>query len=289
MNILEHSKQLKEEFEGFFIGIVEDTADPQNNKRVKVRVKGVFNSPIKIEHLPWAVQLSSHSVPRKGDHVIVTFLGGDIYRPVYIVPQYLGEFDKEDQETDLNTILSNKDSIRQTGVDAGSSQIIDEPVINTSGIETNSRYWRTHKSIEESSSKVILEEFDLTDGAERWGVNHPTGSFVDINKDGDIVIHATGEKYEVNAGENHVILGDEKKNVSGTIYIKIGTGPTATVLKIEGNKITYDSQEFLITGGPGSKLQHDGIVLPTASGPFCGLPNCLFTGAPQTGNVSTKA
>lgn len=53
--------------------------------------------------------------------------------------------------------------------------------------------------------------------------------------------------------------------------------------EIEGAKsLTLKSADAKITGG---KLTVNGAVTPSGSGPFCGIPACLFTGAPQCGTM----
>lgn len=37
-----------------------------------------------------------------------------------------------------------------------------------------------------------------------------------------------------------------------------------------------------ITGGT---LQVNGMAAPSGSGPFCGIPACLYSGAPHVGNI----
>lgn len=58
----------------------------------------------------------------------------------------------------------------------------------------------------------------------------------------------------------------------------------ASKITITSPNVTINSQQVTITGG---ELDVNGSVIPNASGPFCGLPNCLFTGAPQTGSKVT--
>ncbi len=61
------------------------------------------------------------------------------------------------------------------------------------------------------------------------------------------------------------------------------------VLDKNGNKVelasggaTITTAQGKITGGT---FQMNGAAAPSGSGPFCGLPACLFTGAPHVGNL----
>jgi hypothetical protein len=46
--------------------------------------------------------------------------------------------------------------------------------------------------------------------------------------------------------------------------------------------IKIDGTQVEITGG---QLTVKGTVTPTGSGPFCGLPSCVITGAPHVGSI----
>ena len=87
-------------------------------------------------------------------------------------------------------------------------------------------------------------------------------STVIIDKDGNITINNNG-KIEIKTE------GDTKIETSGKTHIK-SKGDT-----------TIDSPKVEITGG---QVKIKGNVTPT-SGPFCGIPNCLFTGAPHGGDT----
>ena len=85
MNILEHFQVVDESFYQVYPGIVEDRDDKDTESgRVKVRVFGIFDIPISLEHIPWAYPISPFvRPPAKGDTVFVMFSEGDIYYPVY--------------------------------------------------------------------------------------------------------------------------------------------------------------------------------------------------------------
>jgi hypothetical protein len=68
------------------MGVVVDNADPEGNRRVRVRVPGL------VEKSAWAWPITggggsarrgSHVVPAVGADVVVQFLGGDVERPIY--------------------------------------------------------------------------------------------------------------------------------------------------------------------------------------------------------------
>ena len=81
-------------------------------------------------------------------------------------------------------------------------------------------------------------------------------------KDGEITIDVPKSAIKVN--------GDVSVEASGNASVK------ATKTTVEGN--------VEIKGGT---FTMKGTAAPTGSGPLCGLPNCLFTGAPHSGSVAS--
>ena len=83
MNLIEHREIKNENFDRVYMGRVFDISDPLSIGRVKVRVFGVYEEPIKEGHIPWAVPSNAKRV-RVGDVVAVFFSQGNLYRPVLI-------------------------------------------------------------------------------------------------------------------------------------------------------------------------------------------------------------
>ena len=95
-----------------------------------------------------------------------------------------------------------------------------------------------------------------------------------ITKDGGI-------EASNNAGSMRIYKDGKVRveNSAGTFTIS-KTG----VIKAKGTKIIVEAAQVEIKGG---LLAVNGISAPTGGGPFCGIANCLFTGAPHTGNKVT--
>lgn len=83
MNQLEHGNLGSDVFKGVYLGRVFDVVDDLGIGRVKVRVFGIFDEPVKDEHIPWAVPSKGGRV-RVGDIVSVFFRDGSVYKPVII-------------------------------------------------------------------------------------------------------------------------------------------------------------------------------------------------------------
>jgi phage baseplate assembly protein gpV len=56
----------------------------------------------------------------------------------------------------------------------------------------------------------------------------------------------------------------------------------AQEVTVKAPKVVVDGTDTTITGG---SLTTNGTAAPTGSGPYCGLPKCLFTGIDHVGNV----
>lgn len=86
-------------------------------------------------------------------------------------------------------------------------------------------------------------------------------SHVEMDKYGNILVHGSKDT-------TVYIEGDVTVNVMGDCTLKVNGKLTHKASQWEGN---------------------DGMVSPTGTGPFCGIPICPFTGAPHIGNISIGA
>lgn len=132
------------------------------------------------------------------------------------------------------------------------------------------------------------------------GFLHPSGTFITINKDGDIWVQSVKKlKYHSKDDTISVVLdsetGDVELTSKGNICNNIEQNTEQVYkgnweLKVNGNaSITVDGSTTIsspiveITGG---QLVTRGNVAPNM-GPFCALPNCLFTGTIHGGTTVT--
>lgn len=95
-------------------------------------------------------------------------------------------------------------------------------------------------------------------------------------------IHSNGSyDYYDSSGKRYVTHGSTKITMEDTkILIE-----NATDLEVTGiTNLTINATTVEVTGGT---FTMDGSVAPTGSGPFCAIPNCLFTGAPHIGKTVT--
>lgn len=103
------------EYEGLYTGFVVDNEDPKKIGRCRVRVPSIHGTLKEEEYglLPWARGICSNPtgkgrttfiLPKVGDLVYVSFLGGDVNYPVYLGSSYaVGEPPLEDTDDYFTT------------------------------------------------------------------------------------------------------------------------------------------------------------------------------------------
>lgn len=226
----------------WFTGVVEDRNDPKKLGRLKVRCLGFHTddkSEIPTEDLFWMnvmMPVNSSSMNGVGqsptgilegtwvvgffrdgeyhqDGIVMGTLGGipnerdpdkGFFDPndVYPKDDFMGEPDTNRlsrNEKISETIITDKQDSRETDV-AGTFKEDgwDEPEV------PNSRQY-PYNQVKETEAGHI-EEFDDTPGEERYHRYHPSGTFVEIQKDGSEVRHIVKDKYEIIYGDHNVLV-----------------------------------------------------------------------------------
>ena len=96
---------------------------------------------------------------------------------------------------------------------------------------------------------------------------------VKLTSAGEIDVHSKGNVTVTNDADVSItISGNSDITINGNCNIKVS------------GSCNIDSPDVNITG---ASLTVNGTAAPSGSGPFCGIPACLFTGAPHVGNKST--
>lgn len=122
--------------------------------------------------------------------------------------------------------------------------------------------------------ETIKIEIDQESEGEEKATITIHGNIVTVSKDG-IEIKTDG-KVSFTADK------DLELNVSGNASIKCDKDAS-----IEAQNVTVKSS--VKTEIKGGQVKLAGTVTPTGSGALCGLPSCLFTGAPHVGDTSLNA
>ena len=136
MNGLENYSVAKEILPGVYRGSVISNDDTSERRRVKVRVRGVFDEPIKKDHIGWAVPMVKMDVPALGDEVIVMFQDSSVEEPAYMPVKWMGDAELARYKALYASIVDAKKASvvsGQTVVD----EDIDEPATEA---EVNLKY-----------------------------------------------------------------------------------------------------------------------------------------------------
>lgn len=231
----------------WFMGVVEDRNDPEQMGRVRVRCFGFHTdsrSSIKTDDLPWATVMmpstasgvsgvgASHHGLVEGSWVVGFFRDGPSAQDPIVMgsvqgaptasanaskgfndpngtyPRYTGEPDVNKRARAINT--TPRKSIKAAGGKAN----IQEP-----DDQFAATYPRNHAY--ESESGHILE-FDDTIGMERINIEHKSGSFIELHRNGDIRIRSLATKYESAVAWNLFIEKDVNIVVGGNLYASVG-------------------------------------------------------------------
>lgn len=167
--------------------------------------------------------------------------------------------------------------------------------------------FRAHgKMVQIDHDKIVVGVFDET--TEYKDAEVPDTSklaHIELDKEGNITVHAAKDitvegdsnctitikgnnTVTINGNSNIKVDGNSEVEVGGNLSAKVSGNLDAKVsgngdINISGStKLT--SPDVTITGG---QLTIKGQASVDMQGPFCGLKNCVFSGCPQTGSLTT--
>ena len=230
----------------WFMGVVEDREDPEQMGRVRVRCFGFHTDSrglIKTTDLPWATVMmpatasgvsgvgASHHGLVEGSWVVGFFRDGASAQDPIVMgsvqgmpnapanagkgfndpngtyPRYTGEPDVNKRARSINT--TPRKSISASG---GKASIKEPDDIFSAEYPRNHAY--------ESESGHILE-FDDTIGMERINIEHKSGSFIELHRNGDVRIRTLASKYESAVAWNLFVEKDVNVVVGGNLYASV--------------------------------------------------------------------
>jgi len=245
----------------WFFGVVEDRDDPLKAGRVRVRCYGWHTddrNAVPIKTLPWAQVLQQSAAMGdigktplgyvEGTSVLGFFLDGkNAQHPMVIgsfsgIPTELGsvissrgfsdpngEYPDRINEPDVNRLARNQDDY-QHAVIKDKNDSITKSVSVANGTDTwseplsayNAKYPKNHVLETESGH---IKEYDDTLNNERIHEYHKSGTFYEIDKDGNKITRIVGNNYEVIAGNDYLnVKGNCNITVDGTTRL-LSTGP----------------------------------------------------------------
>lgn len=259
----------------WFFGVVEDRNDPLKMGRVRVRCyywHTEDKAQVPTDKLPWAQVLTPVQNSAMGDigetplgvvegtWVFGFFMDGRLAQKPMIMGTMpgipfeklssefgftdpSGKYPERVNEPDVNRLARNqaeyppsnpttKNEGRTTGVETSAGTTWDEPQS-----AYNAQYPRNHVRQTESGH---IKEYDDTPSNERIHEFHKSGTFYEIDTNGNKVVRVVGDNYEIVAGSDFVnIKGDANLTVDGALNIKSKdlqiASETGTIAIGEGN------------------------------------------------------
>lgn len=285
----------------WFMGVIEDTNDPEMINRVRVRCIGYHTadkSLMPTSSLPWAPFLSSTaqmSAPlvNQGDWVIGFFIDGEqaqqpvvfgsivgkpespanpnegFYDPSGVHPRFPGEGTNarhargEVGTEDRNAVAFSR-STATPGIPAADGTKFAEPIS-----QFDARYPFNH--VMETDGGHVFE-LDDTPNSERVQIFHKRGSFIEFHPDGSIVHRGAKDRYHVIFNnENLYAGGNMNMSVVGAVNIlagtntNISTGGDAT-WKIGGNLRMDVGGNFDLAVGGTTNIDSGGTTIVYSGG-----------------------
>ena len=285
------------------IGIVEDNDDPLYKGRVKVRVFGKFDQNqdddlendfnIETDCLPWARPRFTEaggirgagnlSIPKLGSIVNIEFEEGNEYAPMYSSYKCVSD----------DLIEEIKNSYKNAHVLLYDTVFGDKK----NGKEYSNEREGEYIKIFFTEEKGLMFDYATADGSTSINIKPDNSlviknldkSTVIIDKEGNITVNNEG-KTEINTKGDTNIKVDGKTSVETKGDTEITTSGSTSIdtkgkteISSKG-KTTIDSPNVEITGG---QVKIGGVATPNNKGAFCGIPNCLFTGAPHISDTIT--
>lgn len=248
----------------FYIGIVENNIDTKKLGRLQVRIIGIHsdnrNEPSKLdtyqptEHLPWAMPafpisnssidgISDFSTIERGTRVWIFFADPHKQHPVYFavcpfildaMPDFERGFSdpskslptEEFKDESSISRLARNEKIDKTIVKDKNDNRTEWEMSGANITEPESAYAAVYpfNRVIETAGGIVIE-YDSTPNNKRVHIYHPSGSYEEINNDGDRVKKSVGNDWDI-------VLGDKIAYIAGNLSIKVDGNCT---IEAEGN------------------------------------------------------
>ena len=225
------TQQLGEEGFRWFIGIVEDIDDPKKLGRAKVRVLNEHDD-VETDNIPWAhvmMPVTSASVEGVGEtpylsvgsRIIGFFMDGGEKQ----MPMIIGSFP---------TIPSNDNNKHSLSWLARGKNTINKDLETFEPESAYGAEYPYNKVIQTKSGHVI--ELDDTPENTRIHIYHNSGTYIEINNDGRMVIKSAADSLDITSGvktiyakEDINIAADKNVVIAAKKGIKMGAPGGVTI------------------------------------------------------------
>lgn len=268
--------------EGFvwFVGVVEDRDDPLKLGRLKVRIYNVHSlkqSRVGTEELPWAIVMSPVSEANHngvgqsplgiqvGTTVVGFFMDGHDGNNPVIFGAIAGRQSESIHDVPAEAREINSINKTQTGPEPASAYRAKYPY---------------NKVLRTESGHVV--EIDDTPNFERLHIYHKSGSYIEINETGRVVVKSTNSSYDITVQDKELYVGGNLNiNVRGNANINVNGSTT-----LKTPQATVDGQ-VTVTGDTTIKgTLH--VANITATGGTASLQGSInVSGGLQSQTVST--
>lgn len=239
----------------WFTGVVEDRNDPEKLGRVRVRIFSYHTknkTDIPTEDLQWSHIIYPVTTPSmdgmgntpsflvEGSQVFGFFRDPDAFQEPMILGSIPGvastkskpsegfndpngKYPKKINEPDTNRLAANNPQKRHQVLNSKENDLTENvsSADGTSWSEPSSTYNASYPKnhVFESESGHIVE-FDDTPNSERIHEYHKSGTFYEIDAEGNKVTRVVGDNYEIVAGNDYVnIKGNANIHVNGDCNI----------------------------------------------------------------------
>ena len=219
----------------WFIGEVVNIEDPIQLARIQVRVFGVHGPEIADEDLPWAQTVTPLTEGgttffgnplgvQPGAHVWGIFTDGQSSQ-CPLVYGSLPKYEPTDDDSYEKSVSKLARGVQTDSYEPDS--IINEPADPYAAVYPHNLVYKT--------TAGHVKEYDNTPDATRIRELHQSGTFYQINHDGDLVTHIVRDNYKV-------VIGNEGVHISGNVNVFIDKSSTVNIgenshITIGGNSI----------------------------------------------------
>lgn len=271
-----------ENLSGMYRGRVENSADPMDTGRIKVRVFGLYGDDVPESALPWAIPAApiTHDcrasgatggefrVPKEGQRVWVFFDHGDHMQPVYFAKAVSGpdwERNRSAVETFLNKIRNVIDGFLSLFTLKANLSIEDLP--NNKDVSVSATEDGEVKITDHKNNRTILlteEDFEYST-LKKTFVEGNYHEGVKGNKTADI---SGNEKKEIGSNKTEKVKGKKdqtalltKEKAIMSYSLIAGTGVTLG----SGGVFTITGQDITITGKTNTGISGKNVTISGTS------------------------
>lgn len=235
------------------LGIVEDINDPLKLGRARVRLVGVYDDLVPVEHLPWAICVYPITgfrliSPPAIKSYVLCWIVDEGMQQIIIVGELPGIVDGKYPDTP--DLARNGDDIGDSIIKTKEEGLLEGDINEPSPADTYATLYPKNKVINVGKHYI---ELDDTPGFERIHIYHESGSYIEMTSEGNITIKGIGDVYDINTGTKYESVGGMKQSVMGSEY------------KIKSPLVTIEGTLFVSTGAS-SSFTADGKTITVAGG-----------------------